>query len=413
LIKNIIRSFITRSTVAAVNLAILLIASKNLGSAAWGQASLIILNVAIIQTINDIYTGSALVYFIPQSSLRKIYVTGLLWTIGCIITINMLFMIFAVGLREYQLHVFIVSLLLTLQSFHNVIFLAKEKIALYNNMLLIQPLLLLTVVCLNIYLFRIGSVMAYIYALYFSSGLVLIFSSYRIASLLKMVSHSAMEFNPSFIFRNGFMNELGNLAHTLSNRFNYYMLQANVAIVGIYASGTSLIESVWIISASISPVVLTFIANRKEHPDNYRITLLLSKLSFLIALVCIIGLFFIPETFFTVLLGNDFSGIKNVMLWLAPGVLCVSFSSIISHFYSGQGRQNILLKANVLGLLVTICTSYFLIRSFGITGACFAAALSYFVQALVLVITFVNENKIPFSRLFSLKEDLRLITQKN
>lgn len=88
MVKNIIASFFSKSIIALTLLAILLIQTRQLGSEVVGQVSLLILNLAIIQTISDIYTGSALVYFIPKFNLNKIYSNGLIWTFICIVLIN-------------------------------------------------------------------------------------------------------------------------------------------------------------------------------------------------------------------------------------------------------------------------------------------------------------------------------------
>lgn len=213
------------------------------------------------------------------------------------------------------------------------------------------------------------------------------------------------------ILKNGLVNQLGNLAHTLSNRYNYYLI-AGAALVGVYASATSLIESVWILSGSISPIILTHIANQKDESNNSSVTFLLSKISFLLSTCCVILVLFLPESFFNALLGKDFTGTKNIMLWLSPGVLAISFSSILSHYFSGLGKQKILLLANSCGLLMTLSTSYYFIHRYGLVGACYAASLAYISQALVLTIVFMKENNFKVSDLLRFKLEIGLLNRK-
>jgi Na+-driven multidrug efflux pump len=94
------------------------------------------------------------------------------------------------------------------------------------------------------------------------------------------------------------------------------------------------------------------------------------------------------------------------MLALAPGILFISFSTIISHYFSGLGKQRLIAIANFSGLFTTIVSSYFLIHKFQIFGACYATCLSYFVASIVLVIMFMKENKLSFLSLFRIKDDL-------
>lgn len=196
------------------------------------------------------------------------------------------------------------------------------------------------------------------------------------------------------------MNELGNLAHTLSNRLNYFLL-GSASLVGIYASSTSLIEGIWIISGSVSPVILSYVANRQNASGNAGIALTLAKICFLLGVVAVGVVFLLPASLFTYILGNDFAQAKEVMLLLSPGILCLTFSSILSHYFSGLGLQKIQLGANVTGLLVTVCMAWPLIRWFGLHGACYAASLAYFVQALVLTVVFLRRNNMRLSDLFT------------
>jgi O-antigen/teichoic acid export membrane protein len=410
LFKNIISSFFAKSIVAFTLLAILLISSQQLGAGVVGQVSLLILNLAIIQAISDVYTGTALVYFIPKYAFRKIYVNGLVWTLICMIILNLLFYYLNVGVKELWFHVLVLSFISTLQAFHNVVLLAKEKIRMYTFLVAFQPAALLIVLCFNIFILNIKDISAYIIAMYVSWISSFILSTIRIIGILSSDEKTTENIDSISILRNGFVNQLGNLAHILSNRFNYYMLErGSLLLVGVYASATSLIESVWIISGSISPIILTHIANQNDESNNSRITLLLSKICFLLSAACVLVVFILPVDFFTFLLGKDFAGTKTVMMYLSPGVLCLSFSSIISHYYSGLGRQRILLIANSSGLIVTLCTSYYFVSMYGMFGACYAATLSYATQALVLTVVFMKQSNFTIGNLFSLKKDVALL----
>ena len=411
MVRNIISSFFSKSIIAVTLLAILLIQTRQLGSEVVGQVTFLILNLAIIQTISEIYTGSALVYFIPKYNLAKIYSNGLLWTFACIVLVNIYFYVFEIGIKEFWLHVFILSFVSTLNAFHNVILLAKEKIHTYNFLMFLQPLLLFGFLCIFILLLEINTAYAFIMSAYASYSISLIFSAYHLVGLLNKENKIKPEVKMKAILQNGMVNQLGNLAHILSNRYNYYLIAAT-ALVGVYASATSLIESVWLLSGSISPIILTHIANQKDVNTNSRVTLLLSKISFLLSLACVLIVLLVPENFFNLILGKDFTGTKSIMLHLSPGVLAISFSSILSHYFSGLGKQKILLMANASGLLITLSASYYFIQNYGLIGAAYAASLAYIAQALILTTVFMKQNQFSISELFKWNKDLELLRQK-
>jgi len=398
--------------VAFINLAILLVSCQQLGSDIRGQVSLLVFNIAIIQIINEIYTGYILVYFIPRFSLKKIYASGILWalicTILCVAVMAVLFLYFEVGTESHWIHLTVLSLLIIIHSFHMVIILAKERIKIYNFLNFFQPALLLSVLFLMFFVFHINTIDSYIIALYVSFSAAIILSIIQVISIFKHHDNDLTLFEPKRIIENGFYNQLANLCHMLSNRYNFYLL-GNTILVGIYSSATSLIESVWIISGSVSPIILTFIANEKDPKNNAKITLLLAKICFLLSLCCVVVLYFIPRDFFVFLLGDDFIHVKTVMLYLSPGILLISFATIISHYFAGLGKQKILLVANSCGLLTTIAVSHYLISRDQLLGACYAACLSYFVATIILVGFFLKENKFSFLDLLRFKKDFELL----
>ena len=397
---------------AFINLAILLVSCQQLGSDIRGQVSLLIFNIAIIQIINEIYTGYVLVYFIPQYSLKKIYVSGVFWTIICTVLcvaiMFLLFVYFEVGSIDHWIHLVILSLLIILHSFHNVIILAKEKIKAYNFLNFFQPALLLITLFAMFFCFKIKTIDSYIVALYVSFSVAILFSTIQIISIFKKNDHHLTLFEPKRIIENGFYNQLANLCHMLSNRYNFYLL-GNTVLVGVYSSATSLIESIWIISGSVSPIILTYIANKKDPDNNARITLVLAKICFLLSLLCVVVLYFIPREFFVFLLGEDFIHVKTVMLYLSPGILFISFATIISHYFAGLGKQRILLIANSFGLLATICVSRFLIAKDQLLGASYSACISYFIATIILVVFFLKENKFSLLDLLRFKKDFELL----
>jgi O-antigen/teichoic acid export membrane protein len=393
-----------------LNLLILLLSSRELGSGIVGQVRLLILNIAVVQIINEIYTGYALVHFIPKFSLRRVYRSGLLWAVMSTLLLNLGILLFSdkPELRGLWIHGLILSFAITLHSFHCVILLAREKIGTYNLLMLFQPLVTVLALAVNIFIFQDRSAGGYITALYISFISSFLLSLFCVLRLLKDERGSGLPFSFKAIIRNGSVNQLGNLAHTLSNRYNYYIIEA-YTLVGVYSSATSLIESVWVIGASIAAIILTRMANTSHSGHNSRVTFLMSKLSFLLSLFCVLIILLLPASFFPFLLGEDFADTKRIMLYLSPGVLCISFSTVISHFFSGLGQQKVQLAANGTGLLVTVCTSYFFISRYQLIGACYAASLSYFVSSLILVTVFMRQNQFGLRDLFRLRGDLRLL----
>ncbi len=414
MLKKIIVTLFTRGFVALVNLAILLITSRQLGGDIRGQISLLILNIAIIQVINEIYTGYALVYFIPRHALKKLYTNGLVWSVACILlttlTLIGLNVYYGMSINTSWIHMAVLAFIIIVHSFNGVVILAKERIRIYNFLNFFQPALLLLVLLILIFGFGQRNVDSYIIALYVSFLASLLISGIQMLGIFKTEHAALPPSEPSVILRKGFFNQLANLSHMLSNRYNFYLLSNNV-LVGIYSTSTSLIESLLIISSSASTIILTYIANKNEEEKSITVTFLLSKLCFLSSLFCVLVLVLIPSEFFSFLLGRDFSQTKEVMLLLSPGILCISFSTVISHYFSGMGRQRLIATANLAGLISTMITGYFLVNRFQLRGACYAACISYFVASIIMVVMFMREHRLSFWSLFRIRKDLKVLRE--
>lgn len=395
-----IYTFFSRGSVALINFAVLLLTSRFLGSNLLGQASLLILNITITQAINEIYTGYALVHFLPGHALKAICRNGWLWTLLCCGTVSLVF--FVLDPASPAAHSFALSLAVSTHSFHCVVLLGRERFRAYNLLIFLQPFLMLATLIFFLFLLQDRSFKSYLYALYLSYCGCAIVSAICLTPLLKLAeSKPVVRFGA--VLSKGSVNQLGNLAHTLSNRLNYYLI-GNTALVGIYAGGTSLIESVWIIGNSISPVLLSRVANKKTPFEaDAHLTLNLAQLSFLLSAICVLIVFLLPVSFFVWLLGPDFVSVKPVLLNLSPGILCISFSTVISHHFSGSGNQRVQLSANLLGLLVTACTAPLFIPAYGLNGACYSASLAYLAQALINSVVFMKQHKLPIPELFRLR----------
>ena len=401
MLKNILSTLFTRGLVAVLNLLVLLFSARQLGSSLVGEISLIILNISLVQILNEIYTGSALVHFIPKFNLRSVYYGGLFWTMASVLILNTVFWLFNIGDIKYSLQTTALSFLLILHSFHMVILLAREQIKVYNLLLFLQAFTLLSVLYLLVYVSGLKRVESYITALYLAYSLPLLLSSLAVGRLLK-AGNGNLDYDFKLIISKGITNQLGNLAHTLSNRFNYYIIGAS-AWLGVYANSTSLVESIWLISGSAAPIVLSHMANSGEKDKNSRLVLFIAKICFLLSLFCVIILYFLPNELFVFILGQDFTETKSLMLYLSPGILAISFSTIISHYFSGLGQQRVQLLANSAGLLCTLVLSVYLIGNHGLKGACLTASIAYGVQALILTVVFITQQQFKLRDLLSLK----------
>lgn len=402
LLKKFSYSVITRGIVALINFLILIISSRYLGADTRGQISLVVLNIANIQMISEIFTGYTLVHFVPKYSLRKIFYYGILWII--ILEILGLWILHKLNylIKNYEVELAIASLMVILNTFCMVIILAKENIRLYNWMSILQPLVLLVVLTFNIFIEQIFILDAYFDALFYSFALALIVNLFTVVQYLKKDKNIDFQFNK--IISNGFLSQWSNWMHLLSNRFSYYVLSAfYLNWLGIYSTATSLVESVFVIYSGISTVVLSYVSNEEDKTKSRQITIRAALGSFLLTLLALLILLLIPEHWIIWILGKGFANIKLPMIILSIGALAISFSAVFSHYFSAIGVLKYNAISNTFACLFTILFSHLFIQKWGISGSAWIGSISYLIEAIFVSYFFMRKEKVKWREIWSVK----------
>ena len=413
--KNILHSLITKGLVAVINLFILIISSRYLGVSSRGEISLFILNITIIQIVNEVYTGYSLVYFIPKFDIKKLFVVGIIYTLIFTSLSNTIIVFLNKQVHGYEWLGYIISLLIIVNTFNCVLILGKELVKVYNFLNFIQPFLLLVGLGFYILVIKEVTFSAYAYPLLFSFCTAFIISSF-VTFKFVFAKQESKTFNLRPILVNGLICQAGILMYIFGNRYSYYLLSSS-AKVGLYSSASSLIESVLIISNGISPILLARVANQGNTEKSTEMTLSLSKASLLFSILAVFVIFLLPENLFVYLLGDGFVGTKNLMMLYAPGILMVSIFGIVSNYFSAIGKLKLVLLCNSFGFVATLILAPFLVKKYDMDGAAYTANISYFIIAIAIYVSFFKMNKLPFKRLFSLKEDFKnlkeLVISKN
>ena len=99
------------------------------------------------------------------------------------------------------------------------------------------------------------------------------------------------------------------------------------------------------------------------------------------------------------------------MLWLSPGILCISFSTVISHYFSGLGKLKFIAGCNFMGFVFAIVLAPILMPKYNLTGAAIAANVGYFISSLGLFFGFAVRNKLTLYQFFNFKADIQNIKQ--
>jgi O-antigen/teichoic acid export membrane protein len=293
------------------------------------------------------------------------------------------------------------------------ILIGKERIKESNILKLISPTASILYIIILIFLNQFSSVSHYINSLligYFLSlgyGIFLLRDEYKGLQLGKMFDLNMFK----TLFSLGFIKQLGNLSQQLNARMSFYLiaLYSTNEALGVFSNGISLTESTLLFSSSLALVQYSRLSNCKDETYSKSITLLLTKANILLSALALVVLSLLPESFYTLTFGAEFSQVKQIIQLLFLGVLLLNATTTFTQYFASKGNFHIATIASTIGLIPTIVLGILLIPRYGITGAAISTTLSYTIIFLIEYYYFRRFSNTKFKDLLPQKQDFTYI----
>lgn len=418
MIKNLIHTLSSRLVISLLNLALLFITTKLMGAGNKGEISLFVLNISLAAIFSGLFGGPSLVYLIPRFPLRTLVLLNYTWAA---ITAFILMAIIHVGWLPSTLtgwDLFVLALMECLVAANTMILLGQEHVARHNFVQLIKVsttvLLLIGMQLLDMSLgfdnfieaYRIGLLIALLYS-FFSIRQGQKTSSDHVS--IRATMQAALKF--------GSLVQVGNIAQLLNYRLSFYFLELMIhppgkalIRIGIYSAALQVAEAVWQFARSVSTVQYAKVSNLKNDNEGWRISLLLTKLNFIVTAIGVIFLALLPTEFYVRIFGVEFEEIRWLVIILAPGIIALSMSNAFSHFFAGIGLHKINTYSSVIGLVLTILVGFPSIKYFGTSGAAATATLAYVVQTVYQVAILMRKHHVILTDFLISKEDIDLLS---
>ena len=408
MLKKIISTFGIKVLIAVLNLVIVIVLSNYIGASGKGEASLVVISMAMVMLFCNLLGGSTLIYLVPRYNIFLLFFLSNVWSVLTAIGSFAVLYFFGGMSLCMNFHICILSLISSFLATNLTILLAKERVTLYNLISLLQTALTLIVVFV---LFKTGdksTVFSYIYSLYSAMVICLFISTAYVLPYLKRPQLQHLRRYAVEFLKIGFTNQASQIIKFLSFRVSYYMLMqyAGAAVLGVFSNGTSLIESLLLISNSFVAVLYPKISNSINKKYSQLLTQQMTKMSIAFCVLALIPLLLLPSDFWVWLFGEEFKGVRLVILLLAPGIVFYNISMVINHYFSGLGKYRISTLAYFIGLLLVIICCLFIIPNYGIEEAAIISSLSYIATAFFYMIYFSKDAKISIRHLFPTFSDI-------
>lgn len=366
---------------AAVSLLILLLNAKFLGARGVGIYSLAILAVAFYQNVIGFVTG-AIPYWTPRKGSRNIVLASLFWIFVAVGVCTPVFYILGMIPEGLLTGVVFLALLHGLHGLFQNIAVGENNIAQFNRVLVLTHSFVIVTVVLGFFVWNQKNVRWVINAMLIGYGLGVAYNVIFWSKKLKRETTDSVFQILKQLLHHGTYVQVANFFQQINYRLTFYFVEAfaGVSVLGLYAAGIQLSEGVWNLSKSFAVVEYGAIANtedRQVHRKTVRHFALLSIIGTAVLLAILLA---IPEHIWVYFLGQDFAGVKEVIVWLSPGVLVFSLSTIVSHYFTGVGRfwENTI--ASGIGVPVTLVGCWLLIREYDLVGAAMTQNISYAIS---------------------------------
>lgn len=412
--QKLLGTFASSSLVMLIQIIILLSRSRNFSEIDQGMTALFVINIDLIAHLSMIVGGSALVYLSSRHAIPKLMFPSYVWAvIASGIGFGLLYFLDQVP-KQYAVLVFLTGFLQSLFVANQQLILGRNNIRMYNFIQIVHNAILLIVLILL--LNHDGASFSDFLCAYFCaisvSFLLSLFVLKPLINERKMSENSVLKDLISL----GLTVSIGALAQRINSRLNVYILNSSflfgTAMVGLFSTGQAIIEKLMVISRSFSSVQYADISNNRDEIKAQKLTINFMKLSLYITLLANLILILIPERFYLLIIGEQWEGIHDIILYLSPAVLILSISNIFSHYFSGLGLYKVNSISAILGLVITIILGFILIPEYGINGCILTITVSYFAKTLYQIFRFYSHRKFSIQDWVLTKEDLETLKRK-
>lgn len=410
-LRTVLHTFVSRFLILILNFGVIIFTTNMWGSEGKGVISLLIADLAIVCFFSNVLVGSSISYFASRIKQEKLLLLSYAWSV--IISIVVPYCVTYSHSQEHLWYLMAISLAFSLLTANINLFVGQQKISLFNIYTILQQVVLIGVLLLFIFIFKQKSIETYFLCQLLTYIILFATSTY---SLLKDCSIRLFTFSKeAFIdmFHYGWKNQLSAFMQFLNNRLSYYFLSniQGLSSVGIYSIGVAFSEAIWTISRSLAVILYSEIVNTDEETDTIERTKFSLKICFILSVISIGLMLCIPDWIYTKIFGKDFSETKSIIYFLSPGILAISVSNIIGHYFSGTNQLRILNVKSLVGLAFTVLLSIILIPKFGITGACIATTISYLISSGILFWKFYSTTNFSFSDYGISKKEILILMQ--
>ncbi|KPL80757.1 flippase [Levilinea saccharolytica] len=209
------------------------------------------------------------------------------------------------------------------------------------------------------------------------------------------------------MWKYGLQAYLSNVISFFNLRADKYILNylAGAASLGIYDVAVQMSERVWMISRSVSTVLLPQVSSLQESDaERLKLTTFMVRNVFWASCVVCLLIWPLANPFVLIVYGKAYGQASLAIQWLLPGIISLSASRLLSADTAGRGRPEINTIAAAISLVINLAANLYFIPRLGVAGASLSSSLSYTLTLVLRVIIFSRMTGASWGSLFILTQ---------
>jgi O-antigen/teichoic acid export membrane protein len=167
---------------------------------------------------------------------------------------------------------------------------------------------------------------------------------------------------------------------------NYFL---GTSYTGIYTIAVSLAEKLWILSQSVSTVLLPRLA--ELHSDESRrkkLTPLIARWTLIITLVLASGTAIAANWLIEIIFGAQYRSAVLPFWLLLPGIVAFTLGRILSNDIAARGHPEVNMYISIISVTINIVGNILLIPTHGLAGAAISTSLAYILSTFLIIISY-------------------------
>lgn len=213
------------------------------------------------------------------------------------------------------------------------------------------------------------------------------------------------------IISNGVIPMLTTLLVTLNYRVDIIILnKLNIEyyLIGIYATGLSIAEYMWVIPDIFKDVLI----NKTAKSDDIESMTFSIRASTSILCIVYLGFIFLGKFFISIVFGIDFVASYDITIIMCFGIISMIYTKLLGTIYIANGKWFFYFSILLGSVVVNVFCNFIIIPLLGIQGAALASVISYLIAGLSFLIKFKKDYNIQLNQLLFLnKKDILKITE--